>query len=357
MDADAYPQEILAEEEPKYLRRQKPLEIKRRKFGRKAWRTYIDIALWGALGLAACGAAYALGHFLLASPEMALIHPEQVSIAGNRYADRASILEVFAPDRGRSVLRIPLAERKRDIEAIPWVEQAVVRRSLPNRIQVEIVERTPVAFLRNGSDLALLDGHGVILEGPIAGDFHFPVVTGIDSSMSVDNRERRMQLFAGFTQQIQSAHAGALEAISEVDLADDHDVRATITGLSGAFDGASTDAGIRLDAPVLVHFGDGDFAAKYQTLIENVGQWRATTGHIQSIDLRFNGEAVVNADTPAPLAVKPPAPAKAAKAVATASTASKLVASSKAGRPIAKAPAKSASAHNAHRKKHSSHPA
>ena len=38
MDADAYPQEILADEEPKYLRRQKPLEIKRRKFGRKAWK-------------------------------------------------------------------------------------------------------------------------------------------------------------------------------------------------------------------------------------------------------------------------------------------------------------------------------
>ena len=31
MDADAYPQELLADEEPKYLRRQKPLEIKRRR--------------------------------------------------------------------------------------------------------------------------------------------------------------------------------------------------------------------------------------------------------------------------------------------------------------------------------------
>ena len=101
MDADAYPQEILAEEEPKYLRRQKPLEIKRRKFGRKAWRGYIDIALWSALGLAACGAAYELGHFLLASPEMALIHPEQVTITGNHYADRASVLDGSSPNSFR----------------------------------------------------------------------------------------------------------------------------------------------------------------------------------------------------------------------------------------------------------------
>jgi hypothetical protein len=41
MDADAYPQEVLADEEPKYLRRQRPLEIKRRKFGKKAWKTYL----------------------------------------------------------------------------------------------------------------------------------------------------------------------------------------------------------------------------------------------------------------------------------------------------------------------------
>ena len=35
------PQEALADEEPKYLRRQKPVEIKRRKFGRKAWTMYL----------------------------------------------------------------------------------------------------------------------------------------------------------------------------------------------------------------------------------------------------------------------------------------------------------------------------
>ena len=31
---DVYPLEALADDEPRYLRRQKPLEIRRRKFGR-----------------------------------------------------------------------------------------------------------------------------------------------------------------------------------------------------------------------------------------------------------------------------------------------------------------------------------
>ncbi|MGH9864603.1 MAG: hypothetical protein ACRD4H_04240, partial [Candidatus Acidiferrales bacterium] len=45
IDAEAYPQESLAEEEPRYLRRQRPVEIKRRKFGKKAWKTYFRVSL------------------------------------------------------------------------------------------------------------------------------------------------------------------------------------------------------------------------------------------------------------------------------------------------------------------------
>jgi len=290
MDADAYPQEVLADEEPKYLRRQKPLEIKRRKFGRKAWSTYLRVAVWIVAAAAGSWAAYQLGHFLLASPEMALIHPEQVVLTGNHYVTPASVLEIFAADRGKSVLRIPIDERRKQIEALPWIEEATVRRALPNRIEVEITERTPVAFVREANDMALVDVHGVILERPVEGNFHFPVVAGIGADMALEDREKRMQLFSGFAQQIESAHAGALDQVSEVDLSDDHDIRATMTGLGGDAPGS------QVDAPVVVHFGDSDFAGKYQTLVEDIGQWRAKAGPVESVDWRFSREAVVNQD-------------------------------------------------------------
>jgi cell division protein FtsQ len=290
MDADAYPQEILADEEPKYLRRQKPLEIKRRKFGRNAWSTYLRVAVWIVAGTISSVGAYELAHFLFASPEMALIHPEQIVLAGNHYVTPASVLEIFAADRGKSVLRIPIDQRRRQIESLSWIEQATVRRALPNRIEVEITERTPVAFVREANDMALVDVHGVILDRPVEGNFHFPVVTGISAEMALEDREKRMQLYSGFAQQIESAHAGALEQVSEVDLSDDHDVRATMTGLG------SDPSGSQTDAPVLVHFGDSDFAGKYQTLVEDIAQWRAKAGRIESVDLRFSREAVVNQD-------------------------------------------------------------
>jgi cell division protein FtsQ len=299
MDADAYPQEVLADEEPKYLRRQKPLEIKRRKFGKKAWKTYLRVTFWGVVALAAAATSYALGHYLLASPEMALIHSDQVQVTGNQYVPRARVLEIFAADRNRSVLRIPLNERRRQLETIPWVEQATVRRALPNRIEVEIVERTPIAFLREGSDLALVDVHGVILDRPLKANFHFPVITGIGAVMPIEDRELRMQMFAGFSQQVESARAGAMDQVSEVDLTEAKDLRATISGLqvvntSGG--PAANDAWGNADAPIVVHFGDSDFQSKYLTVLNDIGQWRAAAGRVESVDLRFNGEAVVNPD-------------------------------------------------------------
>jgi cell division protein FtsQ len=295
---------VLADEEPKYLRRQKPLEIKRRKFGRRAWSTYLRVTVWVVGGAAAAFVAYEAAHFLLFSPEMELIHPDQVALSGNHFVEPPRVLEIFAADRGKSVLRIPLDDRRKQLESLPWIEQATVRRSLPNRIEVEIRERTPVAFVRESEDMALIDAHGVILDRPLEGDFHFPVITGIGPDTSADEREKRMQMYSGFAQQIESAHAGALDHVSEIDLSDSHDVRATMTGLG---DGDASAGSV--DAPVIVHFGDSNFAEKYETLVDDIAQWRAKAGPVESVDLRFNREAVVNQDLAAaqPPSVKQPA--------------------------------------------------
>ena len=369
MDADAYPQEVLAEEEPKYLRRQKPLEIKRRKFGKKAWKTYLRVAFWSVIALAAAATSYALGHYLLASPEMALIHSDQVQVTGNQYVPRGRVLEIFSADRNRSVLRVPLNERRRQIETIPWVEQATVRRALPNRLEVEITERTPIAFLREGSGLALVDVHGVILDRPLKGNFHFPVVTGMGADMPIEDRELRMQMFAGFSRQVEAARGGAMDQVSEVDLTEAKDLAVTISGLqvaNTAGGAAGNDGWGNTDAPILVHFGDSDFQSKYLTVLNDIGQWRAAAGRVESVDLRFNGEAVVNPDRtilamkkdPPPIAtvaphlvaptqpaVHPPAPAKSVTPPKAAKTApAKSVASAKSTKP---APAKTTPANAA----------
>jgi len=295
MDTDAYPRELLADEEPKYLRRQKPLEIKRRKFGRRAWRTYLRAGMWTAGGLAGACAVYAAGAYLYSARAMLLIHPSQIEISQTQYVRRARVLDFFVADRGHSVLRIPIDERRRQIEELPWVEHATVRRALPNRIEIEITERAPVAFLRAGSDMALVDAHGVILPQPPQANFDFPVVTGITPDMSAEDREKRMQLFSAFSRDVEIAEPGAMAQVNQVDLSVADDLRASIVGLpSGEADGSAP--GPTQVQPVVVHFGNDNFGDKYRSLVQNFAQWRAKAGSIASVDLRFSREAVVNAE-------------------------------------------------------------
>jgi cell division protein FtsQ len=304
-EPETYQPEVLAEEEPRYLRRQKPVEIRRRKFGKRAWLHYFRVALsvlGVAAGIALCAAAV---RFLLYSPRFALQDPDQVELSGNCYVSRAAVLEKFYGDRGRSVLRIPVGERRAALEAIPWVERASVQRILPNRIRVELVERVPVAFLRLGTELALIDAHGVILERPVQGEFNFAVVTGISEGMPLAERERRMKLYVQFVNDIEMAKAGASAHVSEVDLADASDLRATLAGMPELAEGENA------QGAVLVHFGDKEFLSRFQIFLQNVGQWRATVGRVESVDLRFDRQVVVNPETQPGPATPAPAVAKA----------------------------------------------
>ena len=119
------------------------------------------------------------------------------------------------------------------------------------------------------------------------------------ADMPIEDRELRMQMFAGFSQQVEAARGGAMDQVSEVDLSEAKDLRATISGLQVAntSGGASANDGWgNTDAPIIVHFGDNDFLSKYLTVLNDIGQWRAAAGRVESVDLRFNGEAVVNPD-------------------------------------------------------------
>jgi len=307
-EPDYLPSDALAEEEPKYLRRQKPVEIRKRKFSRKTWPLYRRVLVGGFATLAAGLVLYQAGYYFLFSPSVRLERADQIQIAGNRFLARDAIVEKFSADMGRSVIRVPLEERRKAIEALPWVEQAGVQRVLPNQIRIAITERTPVAFLRTSSDLSLVDSHGVILERPAEGEFHFPVVSGIGESMPRDDREQRMNLYVQFMKEIELTQPGADDRISEVDLSDAADLRVTLTGLGSAPSNA---------APILVHFGDSDFGNRYHLLADNIDQWRAGAGGVDSVDLRFARQVVVNPEArtvAASVTHGAPAHAKAVKA-------------------------------------------
>ena len=288
-DADSYRPELLGEDEPRYLRRQKPLEIRRKKFSGKSWPFYRRALVWGAVGIAALTAAGVTTRFLLSSPEVLLLKPGQVELIGNHIVSREAVLQQFARDRGRSVLAIPLDTRRSALEELSWIESASVQRILPNRIRVEIAERTPIAFLRNGTELALIDAHGVILDRPRGEDLQFPIVTGLPENIPREERGKRMQTYQEFLKDIDLVRAGSSDRVSEIDLASGKDLRAVMTGIAGPSDPQA----------VTIQFGQGDFAAKYRMVIENFAQWQASNGRVRSIDLQYSRQVILNPDASA----------------------------------------------------------
>jgi len=286
-DAETYRPELLGDDEPRYLRRQKPVEIRRKKFSGRSWPFYRRVFFYGVVGIAGISAAWTAGRFLLYGQPMLLIKPDQIEISGNHIVSREAVLQQFARDRGLSVLRVPLDARRTALEEISWIESASLQRILPNRIRVELTERTPIAFFRNGTELALIDSHGVILDRPRGEDLQFPIVTGLSESMPREERGKRMQTYQEFMNDIDLVRSGSSDRVSEVDLANPKDLRAVMTGIASASDPQA----------LTIHFGTGDFTGKYRMVVENFAQWQASNGRVHSIDLQYAKQVVLNPDT------------------------------------------------------------
>jgi cell division protein FtsQ len=288
-EAERYRPELIADDEPRYLRRQKPVEIRRKKLAGRGWSFYRRLLILCFAGATLLIASFYAAQFLLYSPSMLLLKPEQIELTGNHVVSREAVLQQFVHDRNLSVLRISLDGRRSQIEQLPWVESASVQRILPNRIRVQLTERTPIAFARTGNELALIDAHGVILDRPHDEELHFPIVSGISEDLPREQREKRMQVYQEFMKDIDLVRGGSSQYVSEVDLSNPKDLRAVMTGLAGASD---TQA-------VTIHFGASDFSGKYKMLLDNFSQWQANAGRVQSIDLQYARQVVVNPDTSA----------------------------------------------------------
>ncbi len=265
-------------EESASLRRQRPVKVRKDRFRRglagRVWRgvlavLLVSVSIW---------AVWSAVEFGLTNPRF---HLASVDIHGAEFVAPSQLEEKFLADKGKSILRVPLRQRGREIEQLPWVRSAAVGRILPNRLWVEVQERVPVAFVSSPAGMALVDEEGVILDYPQKASFTFPVVRGISGRDSPETRRSRMQLFQAVMEELNSGDPPYSEKISEVDLRDPQDARVVVADSDGA---------------VLLHLGGEDFLARYRVYLGHIQEWKQKFSSIQSIDLRYGGQVVINAD-------------------------------------------------------------
>lgn len=288
-------------EETSYRRRRAPVPVRRQRSRdwaqtlRRGWKP--SLATIFALLL-----AFALYSLVFRSSCFLLQGSGQIAITGAQQTDAQRVLAVFSADLGRNVFFIPLSQRRRTLERIPWVRQAAVLRLWPARLEVKIRERTPLAYARVNNQLDLIDAHGVLLERPTKASFDFPVLTGL-AGISAANpnagewlEQRQTQVARWSALQAALAPLGhhAAYAISEVNLRDPGDLRARVS--------------LRAGSTVLVDLGNRNFGPRFQLFLSQIASWRQKYPNMVSVDLHFDGQAIVD---PGPVAA--PAPAASTK--------------------------------------------
>jgi cell division protein FtsQ len=270
------------DEETQFLRTEKRVPVRRGPLARKtANRVKIAVKLSIVAGILGSAVAVAYGYGAHAA-RFLIDSSDDIEISGVRNASRVQVMDIAGADIGRNVFFVPLDERQAQLEKIPWVESATVMRLLPNHIAVDIAERTPVAFVEMGAKINLIDAGGVVLGAPANRQtrYSFPVIHGIAETEPLSSRAAVMKIYNRLISDLDAD--GYTRQLSEVDLSDPNDVKATVSDSGGM---------------VVLHLGDSDFRDRYKLYAAHIGEWRQQFPKVQSVDLRYEGQIVVNPDT------------------------------------------------------------
>jgi cell division protein FtsQ len=275
-----------------FLRTEKRIPVRRGPIAKKT-ASRLKTAFKFALVLALLGVmAAAVKAYGLHAQRFFIPSSDNIEISGVHNASRKEVVDV-CNDIGRNVFSLRLDERQMKLEEIPWVESATVMRLLPDRLLVNITERTPVAFVQIGAKIHLIDASGVVLGPPASRQtrYSFPVIHGITETEPLSTRAAVMKIY---NRLVSDLGANNVSQLSEVDLSDGEDVKATVNDAGGT---------------VLIHLGAADFLERYKLFAAHIGEWRRQFQKVQSVDLRYEGQIVVNPDgeKPAPSAAPPEA--------------------------------------------------
>ena len=289
------------DEQQQFRRASKRIPVRRGALARKT-ASRVKVVAVVALVLAALGAGiYEARAFALHSWRFRVRSEKDIELAGDAPNSRAQTMEKMREVVGRNVFQISLAERKQELEKIPWIESATVSRLWPNRLRVVVQERTPVAFIALGGRIALIDAQGVVMDLPpgVPDNYSFPVILGMNESDPLSTRAPRMQTYTRLMHELDGGDGGQQAKtqyshdLEEVDLSDPEDVKVTAKGGSG---------------PVLLHLGNENFLPRFMVFLSNVQKWEQDRGKLESVDLRYGREVILNPDMSAAPPPPPPAP-------------------------------------------------
>jgi len=180
---------------------------------------------------------------------------------------------------GKNIFSFQLANAVHQIEFHPWVLRATVTRKLPDRVEIVVTERVPMAMAALGW-LYYVDQECHVFKRVLPGEsLDYPVLTGLNLDQVISDQpttEAEIRKALAVLELAKSSKVLPEKAISEVHLDPTYGV-SLVTAQEGLW----------------IRLGEGDFAERWQrlerVLVELAGDW----AKVEMIDLNFQGQATV----------------------------------------------------------------
>jgi len=96
---------------------------------------------------------------------------KEVNFKGNVNVSTDRLKQASGLEAYSNLVTLPVGRIARDLEANPWVADARVQRHLPHTVNIQIVERAPVAMLDYTTSAYLIGSDGLVIE-KLAPDQH-----------------------------------------------------------------------------------------------------------------------------------------------------------------------------------------
>lgn len=225
------------------------------------------------------GSFYALEYARHSAEGSANFRLAAIQCEGLTHLDGQAIESLVRSHVPANLLLADLEEVRGLLESQAWVKQAAVRRKLPDRLILHVLERQPAAVATVDGELYVVDAEGVVLDQH-GSRFQFidrPIVKGLQNVARENARQEnalRMQVYLRVVEELEAYR----ESISEIDVENPNRV-AVIPG----------------EDPVHVYLGAGEFLARYETFISQLGLYerlKKQYGVIESVDVTYENKII-----------------------------------------------------------------
>jgi cell division protein FtsQ len=145
----------------------------RRQFARRQWaRRWLAwrVVLGAVVGLGAVGVLLWLVFF------SSVLAVQGVQVKGTAVLDPREVRKVASVPTGSPLAKVDLAAVADRVEELPPVAEVDVSRAWPDRIRIDVTERTPVAVVDHGGRLRGVDAEGVMFRDYLSRPTDLPVL-------------------------------------------------------------------------------------------------------------------------------------------------------------------------------------